>query len=159
MKVVLHICCGVCAAGVVERLRAEGHQVLGFFYNPNIHPGAEYERRLAVARRVAAELDFPLEVPPYRPEVWFRETASLEEEPEGGRRCEVCFRHRLEQAVTVRRPLQEDPATNAYRLVNAESDFLPGLVVDRYNEYLVIQFLTLGIQRWKREIVCYGLWG
>jgi 23S rRNA (cytosine1962-C5)-methyltransferase len=62
------------------------------------------------------------------------------------------FRHRLEQAITVRRPLQEDPATNAYRLVNAESDFLPGLVVDRYNEYLVIQFLTLGIERWKREI-------
>lgn len=63
------------------------------------------------------------------------------------------FRHQLERANAVRRPLQEDPATNAYRLVNAESDFLPGLVVDRYNEYLVIQFLTLGIERWKGEIV------
>jgi len=63
------------------------------------------------------------------------------------------FRHRLEQAIAIRRPLQEDPATNAYRLVNAESDFLPGLVLDRYNEYLVIQFLTLGIEKWKGEIV------
>lgn len=63
------------------------------------------------------------------------------------------FRHRLEQAIAVRRLLQDDPATNAYRLVNAESDFLPGLVVDRYNEYLVTQFLTLGIERWKGEIV------
>jgi 23S rRNA (cytosine1962-C5)-methyltransferase len=63
------------------------------------------------------------------------------------------FRHRLEQAIAVRRPLQEDPATNAYRLVNAESDFLPGLVVDRYNEYLVVQFLTLGMESWKGEIV------
>ncbi|MDH4135702.1 MAG: class I SAM-dependent rRNA methyltransferase, partial [Anaerolineae bacterium] len=63
------------------------------------------------------------------------------------------FRHRLEQAIAIRRPLQEDPATNAYRLVNAESDFLPGLMVDRYNEYLVVQFLTLGIERWKGEIV------
>jgi 23S rRNA (cytosine1962-C5)-methyltransferase len=63
------------------------------------------------------------------------------------------FRHRLEQAIAIRRPLQEDQTTNAYRLVNAESDFLPGLVVDRYNEYLVIQFLTLGIERRKREIV------
>jgi 23S rRNA (cytosine1962-C5)-methyltransferase len=63
------------------------------------------------------------------------------------------FRHRLEQAIAIRRPLQEDQTTNAYRLVNAESDFLPGLVVDRYNEYLVVQFLTLGIERWKREIV------
>jgi 23S rRNA (cytosine1962-C5)-methyltransferase len=49
--------------------------------------------------------------------------------------------------------LQKDPTTSAYRLVNAESDFLPGLVVDRYNEYLVAQFLTLGIERWKGEIV------
>ena len=63
------------------------------------------------------------------------------------------FRHRLERAIAIRRPLQEDPTTNAYRLVNAESDFMPGLVVDRYNEYLVIQFLTLGIERWKGEIV------
>jgi 23S rRNA (cytosine1962-C5)-methyltransferase len=62
------------------------------------------------------------------------------------------FRHRLERAIAVRRTLQEDPATNAYRLVNAESDFLPGLVVDRYNEYLVTQFLTLGMERWKGEI-------
>ena len=97
MKVVLHICCGVCAAGVVDRLTLEGHEVLGFFYNPNIHPLEEYERRLEAAYKVAKELNFPLEVGPYTPEVWFEETNSLENEPEGGRRCEVCFRHRLEK--------------------------------------------------------------
>ncbi|MFC2005013.1 epoxyqueuosine reductase QueH [Chloroflexota bacterium] len=97
MKVVLHICCGVCAAGVVERLTSEGHQVYGFFYNPNIHPQEEYERRLEAAYKVAEELSFPLEVGPYTPEEWFTETESLENEPEGGRRCEVCFRHRLKK--------------------------------------------------------------
>jgi len=95
MKVLLHICCGVCAAGVVGRLTSEGHEVYGFFYNPNIHPKEEYERRLEAAYKVAEELDFPLEVGPYMPEEWFAETRSLENEPEGGRRCEVCFRHRL----------------------------------------------------------------
>lgn len=63
------------------------------------------------------------------------------------------FRHRLERAIAIRRPLEGDQTTNAYRLVNAESDFLSGLVVDRYNKYLVTQFLTLGIERWKGEIV------
>ena len=48
MKIVLHICCGVCAAGVVERLTSEGHEVFGFFYNPNIHP----QDRRAGKRRV-----------------------------------------------------------------------------------------------------------
>ena len=98
MKIVLHICCGVCAAGVVERLTLEGHQVLGLFYNPNIHPRQEYERRLEAARKVAEQLNFPLEVPPYMPEEWFNETSSLENEPEGGKRCEVCFRLRLKSA-------------------------------------------------------------
>ncbi len=95
MKIVLHICCGVCAAAVVERLTLEGHEVFGLFYNPNIHPPEEYERRLEVACKVAKELNFPLEAPPYTAEEWFQETNSLESEPEGGRRCEVCFKLRL----------------------------------------------------------------
>lgn len=97
MKIVLHICCGVCAAGVVERLTSEEHEVIGFFYNPNIHPVEEYNRRLEVARQVAKKLDLPLEVPPYTTEEWFKETASLENEPEGDRRCEACFRLRLKK--------------------------------------------------------------
>ncbi len=95
MKIVLHICCGVCAAGVVEKLTSEGYQVLGLFYNPNIHPLEEYEKRLEAVHKVAEELNFPLEVPPYTPEEWFAATSSLENEPEGGKRCEVCFRLRL----------------------------------------------------------------
>ena len=98
MKIVLHICCGVCAAGVVERLTLERHQVLGLFYNPNIHPPEEHNQRLKVTREVAREWGFPLEVTPYSPEEWFQETSSLENEPEGGRRCEVCFRLRLKRA-------------------------------------------------------------
>ena len=98
MKIALHICCGVCAAGVTERLASEGHFVLGLFYNPNIHPLEEYQRRLEVARTVARKMGFPLEIAPYVPEEWLRETAGLENEPEGGRRCEACSRLRLEKA-------------------------------------------------------------
>ena len=97
MKVALHICCGVCAAGAAERLAAEGHSVYGFFYNPNIHPQEEYERRLAAAKQVASELSFALETGSYELQDWFAEVKGLESEPEGGKRCEVCFRHRLKQ--------------------------------------------------------------
>jgi len=95
MKILLHICCGVCAASVVERLRQEGHEVIGFFFNPNIHPSQEYERRLEVARQVAKRLNFPLKLGPYWPKEWLRKTLSLRNEPEGGERCRVCFRLRL----------------------------------------------------------------
>ncbi len=63
------------------------------------------------------------------------------------------WRRRLERAIRARRPLAKAPATNAYRLIYAESDYLPGLIVDRYGEWLLVQFLTLGVVRWKRELV------
>lgn len=63
------------------------------------------------------------------------------------------WRRRLRQAIAARDDLIDERATNAYRLVNAESDLLPGLVVDRYADFLVVQFLTLGMDRRRREIV------
>jgi predicted adenine nucleotide alpha hydrolase (AANH) superfamily ATPase len=71
--------------------------VTGYFYNPNIHLEAEFRRRLDVARRVAREFGFPLEAPAYDPQEWYRLTAALADEPEGGRRCDICFRVRLER--------------------------------------------------------------
>jgi 23S rRNA (cytosine1962-C5)-methyltransferase len=65
------------------------------------------------------------------------------------------FRAQLTKALAMRLDLgawAADP-TSASRLVNAESDGLPGLVVDRYADYLVCQFLSAGAERWKREIV------
>ncbi len=66
---------------------------------------------------------------------------------------ETFWRSRLERAMAGRAMLAASDDTTAYRLVNAESDGLPGLVVDRYGDYLVTQFLTLGVERWKQDIV------
>jgi len=95
-KVLLHICCGVCASSVVQRLRAEGFQPIGFFYNPNIHPESEYFKRQNVAGEVSRILKFELISTPYDQDSWFAQIKGLEAEPEGGRRCSVCFKLRLE---------------------------------------------------------------
>jgi len=63
------------------------------------------------------------------------------------------LRARLERAISVRDTLIDRATTNAYRIVNAESDGLPGLVVDRYADFVVLQFLTLGMEKRKAEIV------
>jgi len=60
---------------------------------------------------------------------------------------------RLEQAVTWRRLRFGWPTLGASRLVYAESDGLPGLIVDRYADWLVVQFLTLGSERWREPLV------
>jgi 23S rRNA (cytosine1962-C5)-methyltransferase len=63
------------------------------------------------------------------------------------------WRRRLAQASDGRARLAQDPATDAYRLVHAEADGLPGLVVDRYGDWLVVQCLTLGMARRRDEII------
>lgn len=63
------------------------------------------------------------------------------------------LRARLERAIAARAALIDHATTNAYRLVNAESDGLAGVIVDRYADFLVAQFLTLGVERRKAEIV------
>jgi 23S rRNA (cytosine1962-C5)-methyltransferase len=63
------------------------------------------------------------------------------------------FARRIRRALELRRSFVERPGTDAYRLVHGENDLLPGLIVDRYADYLVLQCHTRGIERWKQEIV------
>jgi 23S rRNA (cytosine1962-C5)-methyltransferase len=69
----------------------------------------------------------------------------------------VFWRKRVTRAVSGRAGLESDPSVTAYRLVNAESDGLPGLVVDRYGEWLVVQALTRGADVVKGEFA-KALW-
>ena len=63
------------------------------------------------------------------------------------------FQKRIKNAAEFRKQIINDEKTNAFRVVNAESDSLPGLVVDKYCDYLVCQFLSAGAEFWKKEIV------
>lgn len=63
------------------------------------------------------------------------------------------FRRRLQAALEMRRALVPEGETNALRLVHAESDGLPGLVVDRYADLLVAQFLSAGAERWRDTLI------
>ena len=63
------------------------------------------------------------------------------------------FRNRLKQAIHTREDVIKAPSLTAYRLVHGESDFLPGLVIDRYGEFLVCQFLSAGAEYWKQDII------
>lgn len=96
-KVLLHICCGVCASAVVQKLRDDGYEVTGYFYNPNIYPEKEYEQRLAVVRQASKLLGFTLIEGLYESNTWQERIQGLEAEPEGGKRCQVCFRVRLQK--------------------------------------------------------------
>ena len=98
--ILLHSCCGPCSSYVLEYLNRY-FKIKLFFYNPNIHPEEEYQRRLQAQKKVLESLplkDVELIEGEYEPSVYFEAVKGLENEPEGGKRCEVCIRLRMERA-------------------------------------------------------------
>lgn len=94
-KLLLHCCCAPCSTHVIQLLRPS-FDLTGYFYNPNIHPSHEHQLRLAQMRRVSAHCHVPLILPDYAPGPWLQAVSGHESQPEGGSRCFICYRLRLE---------------------------------------------------------------
>jgi len=97
-RVLLLSCCAPCSGDIMATLSASGIAYEVFFYNPNIHPAAEYLRRKDENKRYADRLGVPFVDADDDSEAWFAHTKGLEGEPERGRRCTVCFDMRLGRA-------------------------------------------------------------
>ena len=93
----MHICCGICSSWAISKLKTDGFLVTGYFYNPNIQPEDEYRKRLEVAEKVARFHGIELLSGEYAPGTWLEQVKGMEQEPEGGKRCQLCFKHRLEE--------------------------------------------------------------
>ncbi|WP_434309179.1 epoxyqueuosine reductase QueH [Hominifimenecus sp. rT4P-3] len=97
----LHSCCGPCSSSVLEQL-TENFRVTVFYFNPNISPREEYEKRVEEQRRLLEHL--PAKYPVsfwegrYVPEEFYQAVQGLEHISEGGERCFVCYRQRLREA-------------------------------------------------------------
>jgi len=98
MKLLLHDCCAPCGAYTASELKNDGYDVTVYFYNPNIFPAEEYRLRLAEMKRFCAENKIEFVEAPYERSDWRLATEGLEKEPERGKRCRVCFTHRLSEA-------------------------------------------------------------
>lgn len=119
-SLLMHSCCAPCAGDILEAVHAAGIDATVYFYNPNIHPAKEYELRKAESQRFCDQLGMPHIDGDYDTDNWFDRIQGLENEPERGRRCSVCFDMRFERTA----------------LYAAEHGF--GLISS-----------TLGISRWK----------
>lgn len=105
MKILLHTCCGPCATESIERLKAEGYEVILFFPNSNIFPREEWEKRSENAKKISERHNLKLIIENYEHESWLQFASGLDNEPEGGRRCEKCFEFNLTKAAEKAREL------------------------------------------------------
>ena len=90
-KLLLHSCCAPCAGEIMDAVAASGIDTTIFFYNPNIHPKEEYEIRKNENIRYANKLGFDFVDADYDKKNWIEMVQGLENEPERGKRCTVCF--------------------------------------------------------------------
>ncbi|MDN2671470.1 epoxyqueuosine reductase QueH [Janthinobacterium sp. SUN026] len=96
-KVLLHSCCAPCSGEVMEAMLASGIDFTIFFYNPNIHPLKEYELRKDENIRFAEKFGIPFIDADYDRDNWFARAKGMENEPERGIRCTMCFDMRFER--------------------------------------------------------------
>ncbi len=97
-KLLMHSCCAPCAGEIMEAVAASGIDTAIYFYNPNIHPREEYEIRKEENIRFAEKLGFDFIDADYDKDNWFERVKGLEDEPERGKRCTVCFDMRFERS-------------------------------------------------------------
>ncbi|WP_448874382.1 epoxyqueuosine reductase QueH [Desulfobulbus propionicus] len=97
MRILLHLCCGPCTIYPLARLRGQGHEVTGLFFNPNIHPFQEFRRRIDAVRQLSELVDFPVEIDrEYGLTEYLRRVVFHEAE-----RCPICYEMRLARTVQV----------------------------------------------------------
>ena len=94
MKILLHVCCGPCSIFPVQSLRSNDHEIQGFFFNPNIHPYKEFERRLDTLKTYAGQVNLPLEID----DRYLLEDFLLQAMSSENSRCEGCYEMRLTEA-------------------------------------------------------------
>jgi len=119
-KLLLHSCCAPCAGEVMEALIASDITFTIYFYNPNIHPRKEYDLRKEENIRFAEKHNIPFIDADYDVDHWFDLAKGMENEPEKGIRCTMCFDMRFEKTA-------EYAAANGFDVISS----------------------SLGISRWK----------
>ena len=108
MKILLHICCANCALYPLQDLQKQGHEIFGFFYNPNIHPYQEYQKRLSALQEIEDQLKIRVIYQNhYDLEGFLRKVVFREQE-----RCRFCYHTRLEATARVAKKGKFDAFTS-----------------------------------------------
>jgi len=99
-KILLHVCCANCGTVPIETLKHKYSLTL-FWYNPNIYPQNEYEKRLVDVKKLAKIYNLDLIINSNGFKKWNKLVKGLEKEPEQGKRCDVCFRMRMKKTAEI----------------------------------------------------------
>jgi hypothetical protein len=157
-RILLHTCCGPCTLYPLRLLRDKGHEVTGFFYNANIQPLQEFQRRLAALREVAAGQDLRLIVrEDYELEEFLRQVVFRE-----SRRCHYCYAHRLEATARLARKSGYDAfSTTLFFSTHQDHDLIRAIAsaaADRVGVALLYEDFRVGWREGQAEARNLGIY-
>lgn len=140
----VHICCSVDSHFFLEKLQRDYPQekLTGFFYDPNIHPYSEYQLRLLDVKRSCKKLGIELLEGEYDFEAWLQAVRGLENEPEKGKRCEVCFDRRFEVSAKKALSLGEKKITTTLLVSPLKSQEQLKLSGDKFFKKHGVEFIA-----------------
>ena len=147
--ILVHICCSVDSHFFLQRLQKiyPKAKLIGFFYDPNIHPYSEYYLRLLDVKRSCNILNIQLIEGDYDYDSWLKTVRGLEDEPEKGARCSVCFDRRFE--VTAKRAYDLGLKYFTSTLLTSPKKSINQLKLsgDKLAKELNLEFLTLDFRQ------------
>lgn len=141
-KILLHACCAPCASYPIQKLALDNLKPVVFFYNPNIFPFEEYEIRRKELKEYCAKNDIEYYEADYEIKEFYEAVKGFENEPEKGKRCEICFYLRLKKAAEFAKKLgikrytttlSVSPHKNSIQIFEAAKKIDSGVEFVEYN--------------------------
>ncbi len=161
----LHSCCAPCSSYVMEYLSQHFHIVL-YYYNPNISPAEEYEKRVAEQKRLISEMKFLYPVRflegTYDPERFYEMAKGMEALPEGGERCFGCYELRLREAARAAVQIGADYFTTTLSISPMKNAHKLNEIGERLAEEYGVAYLNSDFKKkngYKRSIELSGEYG
>lgn len=164
-SLLLHSCCAPCSSYVLEYL-SKYFQITVYYYNPNIDSKEEYEKRAEEQRRLISEMEFPEEVAfikeEFCPKEFYEAVKGYEKEPEGGKRCLICYRLRLSEAARAARDLGSDYFTTTLTISPMKNAQWLNEIGQELEEQYHVKFLPSDFKKkngYKRSVELSQMYG
>ena len=150
----IHSCCGPCSTACIERLK-DYFDITVLYYNPNIEPLEEYNKRKETQKSVLRRLNIKYMDSDYDNETFRLLTKELKDEPEGGKRCTVCFSLGLKETAKRAKENDFDYFTTTLTVSPHKNSELINKLGIEIGEYVGVKFLVADFKKregYKRSI-------
>jgi len=146
-KILLHSCCAPCSAHVIQELQ-KNYKVTLFYFNPNIFPEEEYKKRLAEVKKYLKKIKVDLIEGKYNHQSWLKDIKGYENEPERGKRCQICYQIRLVKTASKAKELGFDVFCSTLSISPHKDAEMINKIGQKLSEEYKIEYLE---SNWKKQ--------